>query len=62
MYSKAKHPATPGLVMEVTEDRQTELNSYAFGSSDGSDATPILSQETLIVWRFPYSWAGGGDR
>ncbi|OGO04391.1 MAG: hypothetical protein A2Y91_01920 [Chloroflexi bacterium RBG_13_54_8] len=43
----AKHPAIPGLVMEVTEDRRSGLNSYGFKSKDGSDPTPILSQGDL---------------
>ncbi|MBI4329887.1 MAG: AAA family ATPase [Chloroflexi bacterium] len=43
----AKHPAIPGLVMEVTEDRRTGLNSYNFKSKDGTDPTPILSQGDL---------------
>lgn len=38
------HPAIPGLVIEVTEDTRTGLNSYAFRSKDGTAPTPILSQ------------------
>ncbi len=38
------HPAIPALVMEVTQDRRTGLNSYAFRSTDGTDPIPILSQ------------------
>ncbi|TET98504.1 MAG: hypothetical protein E3J29_03595 [Dehalococcoidia bacterium] len=38
------HPAIPGLVIEVTEDTRTGLNSYAFKSKDGTAPTPILSQ------------------
>jgi DNA repair exonuclease SbcCD ATPase subunit len=30
--------------MEVTQDRRTGLNSYAFRSTDGTDPIPILSQ------------------
>ncbi|KKM05772.1 hypothetical protein LCGC14_1750730, partial [marine sediment metagenome] len=41
------HPAIPGLVMEVTKDRGTGLNSYAFKSKDGTDPTPILNQGGL---------------
>jgi exonuclease SbcC len=43
----AKHPAIPGLVMEVTEDRRSGLNSYDIKSKDGTDPTPILSQGDL---------------
>lgn len=39
-----KHPAIPGLAMEVREDTRTGLNSYAFRCTDGSDPMPILSQ------------------
>jgi DNA repair exonuclease SbcCD ATPase subunit len=42
-----KHPAIPGLVMEVAEDSRTGLNCYSFKSKDGTDPTPILSQGDL---------------
>ena len=45
--SIVKHPAIPGLVMEVAEDSRTGLNSYSFKSKDGTDPTPILSQGDL---------------
>jgi len=45
----AKHPAIPGLVMNVTEDTRTGLNSYSFQCKDGTDPTPILSQGDLNV-------------
>ena len=41
------HPAIPGLVMEVTEDTRSGLNSYAFRSKEGTDPTRILSQGDL---------------
>lgn len=34
----------PGLVMEVTEDTRSGLNSYVFKSIDGTDPMPILNQ------------------
>jgi DNA repair exonuclease SbcCD ATPase subunit len=43
----ANHPTIRGLVMEVTEDSRTGLNSYNIKSKDGWDPTPILSQGDL---------------
>jgi exonuclease SbcC len=43
----ANHPTIRGLVMEVTEDSRTGLNSYNIKSKDGLDPTPILSQGDL---------------
>lgn len=43
----ANHPAIPGLLMGVTEDTRSGLNSYVFKSKDGTDPTPILSQGDL---------------
>jgi exonuclease SbcC len=43
----ANHPTITGLVMEVTEDSRTGLNSYNIKSKDGLDPTPILSQGDL---------------
>jgi DNA repair exonuclease SbcCD ATPase subunit len=43
----ADHPTISGLVMEVTEDSRTGLNSYNIKSKDGLDPTPILSQGDL---------------
>ena len=45
--SIVKHPAIPGLVVDVAEDSRTRLNSYSFKSKDGTDPTPILSQGDL---------------
>jgi DNA repair exonuclease SbcCD ATPase subunit len=39
----ANHPAIPGLLMDVAEDRRSGLNSYSFRGKDGTDPTPILS-------------------
>jgi len=43
----ANHPTIRGLVIEVTEDSRTGLNSYNIKSKDGLDPTPILSQGDL---------------
>ncbi|MBI2913000.1 MAG: AAA family ATPase [Chloroflexi bacterium] len=40
----ADHPAISGLMIEVTEDVRSGLNSYSFKTTDGADPTPILSQ------------------
>lgn len=42
-----KHPAIRGLDMDVTQDKRTGLNSYAFKSKDGTAPIPILNQAGL---------------
>ncbi len=45
--SIAKHPAIPGLVMEVDGGARGGLNTYSFMSKDGTDPARILSQGDL---------------